>query len=93
VFYGDRAIDRSPCGTGTSARLAHLAARGQLKVGDRFVHESIIGSRFIGRVQQTVDLRGTQAIIPLIEGSAFVTGFNTLWIDPSEPFPSGFQVV
>jgi 4-hydroxyproline epimerase len=93
VFYGDRAIDRSPCGTGTSARLAHLAARGQLKVGDRFVHESIIGSRFIGRVQQTVDLRGTQAIIPLIEGSAFVTGLNTLWIDPSEPFPSGFQVV
>jgi 4-hydroxyproline epimerase len=92
VFYGDRAIDRSPCGTGTSARLAHLAARGQLKVGDQFVHESIIGSRFIGRVLQTVDLRGTQAIIPVIEGAAFATGFNTLWIDPSEPFPSGFQV-
>jgi 4-hydroxyproline epimerase len=93
VFYGDRAIDRSPCGTGTSARLAHLAARGQLKVGDRFVHESIICSRFTGRVLQTVDLRGTPAIIPVIEGSAFATGFNTLWIDPSEPFPSGFQVV
>jgi len=93
VFYGDRAIDRSPCGTGTSARLAHLAAQGKLKVGARFVHESIICSRFIGRVQQTVDLRGTPAIIPLIEGSAFATGFNTLWIDPSEPFPSGFQVV
>jgi 4-hydroxyproline epimerase len=93
VFYGARAIDRSPCGTGTSARLAHLAARGQLKAGDRFVHESIIGSRFIGRVQQTVDLGGTPAIIPLIEGSAFVTGYNTLWIDPAEPFPSGFQVI
>ncbi|MDB6107064.1 MAG: hydroxyproline-2-epimerase [Gammaproteobacteria bacterium] len=93
VFYGDRAIDRSPCGTGTSARLAHLAARGKLKVADQFVHESIIGSRFIGRVQQTVDLHGTPAIIPQIEGSAFATGFNTLWIDPSEPFPSGFQVV
>jgi 4-hydroxyproline epimerase len=93
VFYGDRAIDRSPCGTGTSARLAHLAAQGKLKVGAQFVHESIICSRFIGRVQQTVDLRGTPAIIPLIEGSAFATGFNTLWIDPSEPFPSGFQVV
>jgi 4-hydroxyproline epimerase len=51
VFYGDRAIDRSPCGTGTSARLAHLAAKGRLKVGDAFVHESIIGSRFIGRVE------------------------------------------
>jgi 4-hydroxyproline epimerase len=93
VFYGDRAIDRSPCGTGTSARLAHLAARGRLRVGEPFVHESIIGSRFIGRVQQTVDLRDTPAIIPQIEGSAFATGFNTLWIDPSEPFPSGFQVV
>jgi 4-hydroxyproline epimerase len=93
VFYGDRAIDRSPCGTGTSARLAHLASQGRLGPGDRFVHESIIGSRFIGRVQQTVDLRGTQAIIPMIEGSAFTTGFNTLWIDPSEPFPHGFQVI
>jgi 4-hydroxyproline epimerase len=92
VFYGDRAIDRSPCGTGTSARLAHLSAKGRLRAGDRFVHESIIGSRFIGRVEQTVDLRGTPAIIPLIEGSAFVTGFNTLWIDPAEPFPTGFQV-
>jgi 4-hydroxyproline epimerase len=93
VFYGDRAIDRSPCGTGTSARLAHLASQGRLRPGDRFVHESIIGSRFTGRVVQTVDLRGTQAIIPTIEGSAFATGFNTLWIDPSEPFPSGFQVI
>jgi 4-hydroxyproline epimerase len=93
VFYGDRAIDRSPCGTGTSARLAHLVSRGKLKAGNQFVHESIIGSRFIGRVLQTVDLRGTEAIIPGIEGSAFVTGFNTVWIDPSEPFPSGFQVV
>ena len=92
VFYGDRAIDRSPCGTGTSARLAHLAAQGKLKVGDQFVHESIIGSRFIGRILQTVDLGGTTAIIPMIEGAAFTTGFNTLWIDPSEPFPSGFQV-
>jgi 4-hydroxyproline epimerase len=92
VFYGDRAIDRSPCGTGTSARLAHLTAKGRLRAGDRFVHESIIGSRFIGRVEQTVDLRGTPAIIPLIEGSAFVTGFNTLWIDPAEPFPTGFQL-
>lgn len=92
VFYGDRAIDRSPCGTGTSARLAHLVAKGRLRTGDRFVHESIIGSRFIGRVQQTVDLHGLQAIIPLIEGSAFVTGYNTLWIDPAAPFATGFQV-
>jgi 4-hydroxyproline epimerase len=93
VFYGDRAIDRSPCGTGTSARLAHLAARGKLKAGDPFVHESIISSRFIGRFLQTVDLCGTQAIIPVIEGSAFSTGVNTLWIDPWDPFPTGFQLV
>ena len=93
VFYGDRAIDRSPCGTGTSARLAHLAGTGRLEAGQPFVHESIIGSRFIGRVQRTVDLNGISAIIPSIEGSAFATGFNTLWIDPEHPFPTGFQVV
>jgi 4-hydroxyproline epimerase len=92
VFYGDRAIDRSPCGTGTSARLAHLADTGRLQVGESFVHESIIGSQFTGRIRQTVDLNGTRAVIPAIEGSAFVTGFNTLWIDPAQPFPTGFQV-
>jgi 4-hydroxyproline epimerase len=92
VFYGDRAIDRSPCGTGTSARLAHLVARGRLRKGDTFVHESIIGSRFTGKVEQIMDLQGTPAIIPSIEGSAFATGFNTLWIDPAHPFPTGFQV-
>ena len=92
VFYGDRAIDRSPCGTGTSARLAHLAGTGRLEAGEPFIHESIIGSRFIGRVQQTLDLRGIPAIIPVIEGSAFATGLNTLWIDPEHPFPTGFQV-
>jgi 4-hydroxyproline epimerase len=93
VFYGDRAIDRSPCGTGTSARLAHLAGTGRLRAGEAFIHESIIGSRFVGRVQQTLDLHGTPAIIPSIEGSAFATGFNTLWIDPAHPFPTGFQVI
>ena len=93
VFYGDRAIDRSPCGTGTSARLAHLAGTGRLEAGQPFVHESIIGSRFIGRVQRTVDLNGISAIIPSIEGAAFATGFNTLWIDPEHPFPTGFQVI
>jgi 4-hydroxyproline epimerase len=93
VFYGERAIDRSPCGTGTSARLAHLTAKGKLKVGDRFVHESYIGSRFIGRVEQAVDLAGSPAIIPSIEGSAIATGFNTIWIDQADPFWKGFSVV
>jgi 4-hydroxyproline epimerase len=93
VFYGERAIDRSPCGTGTSARLAHLAAKGRLKVGDRFVHESYIGSRFIGRVEAATTVGGQPAIIPSIEGSAIATGFNTIWIDRADPFWAGFTVV
>ena len=93
VFYGERAIDRSPCGTGTSARMAQLASRGELRPGEPFVHESIIGSRFTGRVLEAVDLEGTPAIIPSIEGSAWATGYNTLWIDPEQPFPQGFQVI
>ncbi|KPH67060.1 4-hydroxyproline epimerase [Novosphingobium aerophilum] len=92
VFYGDKAIDRSPCGTGTSARLAHLHATGRLKVGERFVHESYICSRFIGRVEQEVTLGDKPAIIPSIEGSAIATGFNTIWIDQADPFWAGFQV-
>ncbi len=93
VFYGERAIDRSPCGTGTSARMAQLAARGRLKVGDRFVHESYIGSRFAGRVEAATALAGQEAIIPSIEGGAIATGFNTIWIDEADPFWRGFQVV
>lgn len=93
VFYGERAIDRSPCGTGTSARMAQLAARGRLSVGDTFVHESYIRSRFIGRVEAATTLGEYPAIVPSIEGSAFATGFNRLWIDDDAPFPAGFVVV
>lgn len=93
VFYGERAIDRSPCGTGTSARLAHLAATGRLGPGERFVHESYIGSRFVGRVEESAMLGEQPAIIPSIEGSAIATGFNTIWIDRADPFWSGFTVV
>ncbi|MDJ0275647.1 4-hydroxyproline epimerase [Sphingomonas sp. 2R-10] len=92
VFYGDGAIDRSPCGTGTSARLAQLAATGRLQVGDRFVHESYIGSRFIGQVEAATTLGDGAAIIPSIEGSAIATGFNTIWIDRVDPFWQGFEV-
>ena len=92
VFYGDKAIDRSPCGTGASARLAHLAAAGKLAVGDRFVHESYIGSRFIGRVEAETRLGDQPAIIPSVEGSAIATGFNTIWIDRADSFWEGFQV-
>ncbi|GGB26746.1 hydroxyproline-2-epimerase [Sphingomonas metalli] len=92
VFYGEGAIDRSPCGTGTSARLAHLADRGVLKPGDRFVHESYIGSRFIGRVETATEVDGIPAIVPSVEGSAIATGFNTIWIDRADPFWKGFAV-
>ncbi len=93
VFYGERAIDRSPCGTGTSARMAHLAARGRLKPGQRFVHESYIGSKFIGGIVEQVSLAGRDAIVPYIEGAAISTGFNTIWIDSEDPFWRGFQVL
>ena len=93
VFYGDKAIDRSPCGTGTSARLAHLHAKGRLKVGDAFVHESYICSRFIGRVEAETTVGDHKAIVPSIEGSAVATGFNTIWVDRKDPFWAGFQVV
>jgi 4-hydroxyproline epimerase len=92
VFYGDRAIDRSPCGTGTSARLAHLHAKGKLKVGDTFVHESYILSRFTGRIEAETKLGPHSAIIPSIEGSAIATGLNTIWIDDEDKFAHGFQV-
>jgi 4-hydroxyproline epimerase len=74
VFYGDKAIDRSPCGTGTSARMAQLAAKGRLKPGDDFVHESIIGSLFRGRVEAAAAVGGRAAIIPSVAGWARVTG-------------------
>lgn len=94
VFYGDKAIDRSPCGTGTSARMAQWAAKGRLKVGDTFVHESIIGSKFVGRVEGATTCGPFEAIVPSIEGWARVTGYNTIVIDPEDdPYAFGFQVV
>ncbi|MCL6220311.1 4-hydroxyproline epimerase [Zunongwangia pacifica] len=93
VFYGDKAIDRSPCGTGTSARMAHWYAKGKLKKGDQFVHESIIGSKFIGRIEEETELGGKKAIVPSIEGWAMVTGYNNIVIDDDDPYAHGFQVL
>ena len=93
VFYGDAAIDRSPCGTGTSARMAQLVARGRLRVGDEFVHESIVGTLFEGRVEAAVDLAGTAAIVPSVAGWARMTGINTIFVDPRDPLAGGFSVV
>ncbi|AAN30688.1 proline racemase [Brucella sp. 10RB9215] len=92
VFYGDKAIDRSPCGTGTSARMAQLAAKGKLKPGDEFIHESIIGSLFHGRVERAAEVAGRPAIVPSIAGWARMTGYNTIFIDDRDPFAHGFSV-
>lgn len=93
VFYGDKAIDRSPCGTGTSARMAQLVAKGKLNIGDEFVHESIIGSLFNGRVEAAAQVGETQAIVPSIGGWARQTGFNTIFIDDRDPYAHGFTVI
>ena len=93
VFYGDKAIDRSPCGTGTSARMAQWYAKGKLKKGESFVHESIIGSQFIGRIEEETTIAEKPAIIPSIEGWARVTGYNTIIIDDDDPYAHGFQVI
>lgn len=92
VFYGDKAIDRSPCGTGTSARMAQWHAKGLLGKGGSFVHESIIGSLFKGRVEDVTEVAGRPAIIPSIAGWARVTGLNTIFIDSRDPFAGGFTV-
>lgn len=93
VFYGERAIDRSPCGTGTSARMAQLHARGALATGDTFVHESYIGSIFTGRVEADTRVGAHAAIVPSIQGRAHVTGHNRILLDPSDPFVDGFVVL
>lgn len=93
VFYGEKAIDRSPCGTGTSARMAQWAAKGKLKVGDDFIHESIIGSLFKGRVEAAVKVGNRDGIIPSVGGWARQTGFNTIFIDDRDPYAHGFTVI
>lgn len=94
VFYGDKAIDRSPCGTGTSARMAQWFAKGRLKEGEAFIHESIIGSKFTGRIERVTTVDGKLAIIPSVEGWAKVYGYNTISINPEDdPYAYGFQVI
>jgi 4-hydroxyproline epimerase len=92
VFYGDKAIDRSPCGTGTSARMAQRCAKGLMKPGDSFVHESIIGSLFIGGIAAEKTVGNHRAFVPTIEGWARITGLNTIFIDDRDPYAKGFLV-
>ncbi|TYP96358.1 proline racemase [Sphingobacterium allocomposti] len=93
VLVGENALDRSPCGTGTSARMAQWYAKGKLRPGEAFVHESYIGSRFVGKIEDTATVAGKPAIIPSVEGWARITGYNTIFIDDNDPYKEGFQVI
>ena len=83
-------FDRSPCGTGTSARVAQLVARGQLAIGEPLINESIIGTRFTGRANGTTTVSGVPAILPEITGRAWITGTSQHMLAPDDPFPAGF---
>lgn len=90
VVFGDGNIDRSPCGTGTSAKLATLYAKGELKIGEPFVYESILGTIFKGRILEERKLADYNAIIPEITGSGYITGFSNFVYDPEDPLTYGF---
>ncbi|MGI9388496.1 MAG: trans-3-hydroxy-L-proline dehydratase [Boseongicola sp.] len=85
-------LDRSPCGTGVSARMAVLHAKGHINVGDDYIGTSIIGSEFQGRVEECVDLAGRTAIIPSISGRAWITGVHQHILDPDDPWPEGYRL-
>lgn len=85
-------IDRSPCGTGTSARMAQLHARGELSIGQTFINESLIGTRFEGALIGEAEVCGRPAVLPLIEGRAWITGMGQYTLDPTDPFPEGFEI-
>jgi proline racemase len=85
-------LDRSPCGTGTSARLAQLHARGELGVGEEFVNRSVIGTRFAGRIVEETEVAGVPAVVPEISGRAWITGMGQYMLDPEDPFPAGFAL-
>ncbi|MFI7026338.1 proline racemase family protein [Micromonospora sp. NPDC049900] len=85
-------FDRSPCGTGTSARMAQLHARGELALGADFVNESLIGSRFVGRLLERTTVAGRPAVVPTVTGRAWITGTAQYLLDPTDPFPAGFQL-
>ena len=85
-------LDRSPCGTGTSARMAQLHARGELPLGRPFVNESVIGTRFTGRLVQETEVAGVPAVVPEVTGRAWITGMGQYLLDPDDPFPAGFDL-
>jgi proline racemase len=86
------AIDRSPCGTGTCAKMAVLHARGELGIGEDFRHEGILGTVFTGRLVEETQVGDRRAVVPTLTGSAWITGFATYVVDPEDPYPEGFTV-
>lgn len=90
VIFGQGQVDRSPCGTGTSAKLATLHAKGELKVGEKFVYESILGTLFKGEIVEETKVADFNAVVPKISGSAYITGFNHFVIDEEDPLKHGF---
>lgn len=93
VLVGENALDRSPCGTGTSARMAQWYSKGKLRPEDNFIHESYIGSQFVGRIEGIGEVGGRPSIVPSIEGWARITGYNHIIIDDEDPYWLGFQVM
>jgi proline racemase len=85
-------LDRSPCGTGTCARMASLHARGELAIGEDFVNESVIGTRFTGRLVEETDVGGVPAVVPEVTGRAWITGMGQYLLDDRDPFPAGFAL-
>ena len=92
VVFGEGQVDRSPCGTGTSAKMAALYAKGKLKIGEDFIYESILGTMFKGRVLEETMVGDYKGIIPEITGSAYITGFNHFVIDEDDPVKYGFSL-
>jgi proline racemase len=85
-------LDRSPCGTGTCARMASLHERGELAIGEDFVNESIIGTRFVGRLVEEADVGGVAAVVPEVTGRAWITAMGQYLLDERDPFPAGFAL-
>ncbi|NWB31411.1 proline racemase family protein [Pseudomonas gingeri] len=92
VIVSPGRLDRSPCGTGTSARLAVMHARGQIKPGEKLIHESILSTEFVGEIVETLTVGDRAGIRPAISGQAFLTGFHQYVLDPNDPFPTGYTL-
>jgi proline racemase len=92
VIVSPGRLDRSPCGTGTSARLAVLHAKGEMRAGETLDHVSIIGTHFLGRVEETTSVAGIPAVVNSISGRGFVTSISQYGLDPADPFPQGYTL-